>query len=253
MTTRTRVEIEDGIARITMDDGKVNAISTGTIGEIGEALGAAEEAGAVAILSGRQGIFSAGFDLATFSLGLDASVEMVRAGAQLIQRLLAFPYPVLAVCTGHAYPMGAFLMLSADVRFGLAGPWRIGMNEVAIKMTVPKFAIELARHRLTPPGFARITTAPVFAPEEAMRLGYLDRVLDANELADAVKEEAARLRALDMPSFAATKARINERALDAIGAALDGDIGDVYGPQLAEHREPEAADGCPEPDRVRCE
>lgn len=219
--TRVRVGIEDGIAWIMLDDGKVNALSREMIGAIGDALDAAEKAEAVAVLSGREGIFSAGFDLPTFQRGLAASVEMVRAGAQLILRLLAFPNPVLTVCTGHAYPMGAFLMLSADVRLGVAGPWRIGMNEVAIGMTVPRFAVELARHRLTPPGFARITTAPMFAPEEALRLGYLDRVLDPDRLADAVREEASRLRALDMPSFAATKARINERALHAVRAALD--------------------------------
>jgi enoyl-CoA hydratase len=224
LAQRTRVAIEDGIAWIALDDGKVNALSSAMIGEIQEALAAAESAGAVAVLRGREGIFSAGFDLPTFQRGLGASVEMVRAGARLIERLLAFPHPVLAVCTGHAYPAGAFLMLSADVRFGVAGPWRIGMNEVAIAMTVPKFAIELARHRLTPPGFARITTGAMFAPEEALRLGYLDRVLDPDRLAGAVQEEASRLRALDMPSFAATKARINERALHAVRAALDDEM-----------------------------
>lgn len=212
--------IEDGVARIGLDDGKVNAMSTEMLGEIAAALDAAEKAGAVAVLRGREGMFSAGFDLKTFQRGLDATVEMLRAGAHLIERLLAFPRPVLTVCTGHAYPMGAFLMLSADVRFGLAGPWRIGLNEVAIGLTLPKFAVELARHRLTPPGFARITTAAMFPPEEALRLGYLDRVLAAGDLPDAVEQEVARLRALDAPSFAATKARINERALEAIGAAV---------------------------------
>lgn len=224
MSKRTRIAIEDGIAWITLDDGKVNALSREMIGEIGEALDEAESAEAVTVLRGRAGIFSAGFDLTTFGRGFDASVEMVRAGAQLVLRLLAFRYPVLTVCTGHAYPMGAFLMLSADVRLGLAGPWRIGMNEVAIAMTVPKFAVELARYRLTAPGFARITTAPMFTPEEARRLGYLDRVLDAGQLDDAVQEEASRLRTLDLPSFAATKARINERALYAVRTALDDEI-----------------------------
>jgi enoyl-CoA hydratase len=224
MAQRTRVAIEDGIAWIALDDGKVNALSSAMIGEIQEALDAAEGAGAVAVLRGREGIFSAGFDLPTFQRGVDASVEMVRAGARLIERLLAFPHPVLAVCTGHAYPMGAFLLLSADVRFGVAGAWRIGMNEVAIGITVPKFAVELARHRLTPPGFARIASGAMFAPEEALRLGYLDRVLDAERLAGAVQEEASRLRALDMPSFAATKARINERALHAVRAALEDEL-----------------------------
>ena len=111
-----------------------------------------------------RGRLSAGFDLRTFERGLAAGVAMVRAGAELVLRLLAFPQPVLTVCTGHAYPAGAFLMLAADVRLGAAGPWRIGMNEVAIALTVPNFAVELARHRLTPPGFARITSAAMFAP-----------------------------------------------------------------------------------------
>ncbi|HME69100.1 MAG TPA: crotonase/enoyl-CoA hydratase family protein [Myxococcota bacterium] len=229
MSHKARVEIADGIAWITMDDGKVNALSSEMIGEIDEALDAAERAGAVIVLSGREGILSAGFDLPTFKRGLDESAAMVRAGAKLIERLLGLPLPVLTVCTGHAYPMGAFLMLSADVRLGVAGPWRIGMNEVAIGLTVPKFAVELARHRLTPPGFARITTAPMFAPEEALGLGYLDRVLNPDQLADAVQDEVSRLRALDRPSFAATKARINEHALHAVRAAVNDEIRAVSG------------------------
>ena len=234
MGTRTRVEIEDGIARITLDDGKVNAMSAAMIGDIQAALDAAEKAEAVAVIRGREGIFSAGFDLRTFDRGLDATALMLRAGARLIERLLGFPYPVLTVCTGHAYPMGAFVMLSADVRLGVAGPWRIGLNEVAIGMTLPKFAIELARHRLTPPGFARITTAPMFDPEEAVRLGYLDRVVADDALEGAVREEATRLRALDMVHFAATKARIHERALRAIGAAVEEEIGTGQGVAAAE-------------------
>ncbi|HEY8156141.1 MAG TPA: crotonase/enoyl-CoA hydratase family protein [Myxococcota bacterium] len=221
---KPQLAIEDGIAWITLDDGKVNALSRERIGEIGTALDAAERAAAVTVLRGREGIFSAGFDLATFQRGAEASREMVHAGAQLILRLLRFPLPVLTVCTGHAYPMGAFLMLSADARLGLAGPWRIGMNEVAIQLTVPRFAVELARHRLTPPGFARIATAAMFSPEEAMRLGYLDRVLGADELAGAAREEASRLRKLHMPSFAATKARSNEPALRAVRAAVEEDF-----------------------------
>jgi enoyl-CoA hydratase len=227
MHQRVRTEIADGVARITLDDGKVNAMSSEMLREIGAALDAAEQAGAVAVLRGREGIFSAGFDLGTFRRGPDATLEMLRAGARLVERLLAFPRPVLTVCTGHAYPMGAFVMLSADARFGLAGDFRIGLNETAIGLTLPKFAVELARHRLAPPGFARVASAALFAPEEALRLGYLDRVLGAGELERAVDEEAARLRALDAPSFAATKARINANVLGAVGAAIEEELADV--------------------------
>jgi enoyl-CoA hydratase/carnithine racemase len=64
----------------------------------------------------------------------------------------------------------------------------------------------------------------MFAPAEARELGYLDRVLPPALLADAVKEEAQRLRALHMPSYAATKARINQRVLDEIRAAIASEL-----------------------------
>lgn len=225
MSAQVRLEIQDGIANVTIDDGKVNALSIERIGEIEAALDEAEKAGAVVILRGRDGVLSAGFDLATFRRGLDATIEMLRTGAQLVERLLAFPRPVLTVCTGHAYPAGAFLMLAADVRLARAGDFRIGLNETAIGLTVPRFAIELARHRLTPPGFAAVQSARMFDPEEARLLGYVDRVLDADALDTAARLEAERLRGLDAPSFAATKARVHERALAAIGAAIDEELG----------------------------
>jgi enoyl-CoA hydratase len=224
MTSRTHVAVADGIARITLDDGKVNAMSLEMLESIDAALDVAEKAGAVTVIRGRDGIFSAGFDLATFQRGPESTVAMVSAGAQLVERLLAFPRPVLTVCTGHAYPMGAFVMLAADVRFGLAGAWRIGLNETAIGLTLPRFAVELARHRLTPPGLVRVATAALFPPEEAMRLGYLDRVLAADELDAAVDAEAARLRALDMPSFAATKARLHAPVLEAVRRAIADEL-----------------------------
>jgi len=179
MSARVGTQIENGVAHITIDDGKVNAMSAAMLGEIAAAFDAAEGAAAIAVLWGREGIFSAGFDLKTFRQGIEASVTMLRAGVSLIERILQYPFPVVTVCTGHAYPMGAFLMMAADVRMGAAGPWLIGMNEVAIGLTVPRFAIELARHRLTPAGFAKVSTAAMFAPEEARRHGYLDRVSSA--------------------------------------------------------------------------
>jgi enoyl-CoA hydratase len=224
MASAACCEISDGIARVALDDGKVNALSLETIQALGAALDQAEAAWAVVVLRGRPGIFSAGFDLKSFARGTEAGVQMVLAGARLVERLFAFPRPVLTVCTGHAYPAGAFLMLAADSRLGVAGEFQIGMNEVAIGLTVPRFAVELARHRLTPPGFARVNTGAMFAPEEAARLGYLDRVVAPGALEAAVAEEARRLRALDMPSFMATKARINEAALAAIRAATEAEL-----------------------------
>ncbi|MDF2366682.1 crotonase/enoyl-CoA hydratase family protein [Sneathiella sp.] len=226
MTTRTTLEIlEGGIASITLDDGKVNAMSTEMLAEIGAQLDKASEAAEVAVLSGREGIFSAGFDLAVLGGGQKEKQEMVAAGFRLVEKFLTHPQPIIVACTGHAYPMGAFLMLSSDIRIGAHGNWRMGLNEVAIKLTVPHFALELARHRLTPPAFAQITTATMFGPEAACRAGYLDDVVEPEKLQPCVFERAANLvKMLDKESYIGTKARLNAKVLSAIreGAQKDG-------------------------------
>jgi enoyl-CoA hydratase len=216
---RTSLEERNGAAWITIDDGKVNAMSLEMLREIEDRLQAAPGAGGPIVVQGRPGIFSAGFDLETFARGPEASREMVRAGVRLIERMLALPRPIVTACTGHAYPMGAFLMLSADVRYGADGDWNIGMNEVAIGLAVPQFAIALARHRLTPAGVARTSTAAMFKPGEAARLGYLDYVVPAEQLDAAVREEVQRLKKLDTHKYALTKARLNAPVLAAIAAA----------------------------------
>jgi len=216
----TNVTIEDGVTRILLDDGKVNAMSLEMLTEIAHRLEDAASCDGPVVVQGRPGLFSAGFDLGTFARGPEASLAMVRAGADLIGRFLNHPRPIVTVCTGHAYPMGAFLMLAADVRFGVAGNWKIGMNEVAIGLTVPHFALALARHRLSPTGLARVSTAAMFDPLSAQQHGYLDRVCEAPDLQPAVEEELRRLKALDWPSYEATKKRLNGRVADEIAAAI---------------------------------
>lgn len=216
----TTLDMRDDAAWLTLDDGKVNAMSLEMLNEIESRLARAAGTGKPIVLKGRVGIFSAGFDLKTFARGRDAAREMVKAGTRLIEAMLALPCPIVAACTGHAYPMGAFLMLCADVRFAVSGPWKIGMNEVAIGLAVPQFAVELARHRLTPAGVMRAATGQMFGPEEAARLGYLDYVVRAEELDQAVREEVRRLQSLDMKSYQTTKARLNGPVLAAIADAI---------------------------------
>jgi len=230
MSSFVAVNIEDGIAWIDMDDNKVNAMSTDMMTSINQALDSAEEAEAVVVLRGREGIFSAGFDMKTFTLGAEPGLKMVQTGAELILRFLRFPLPIMTVCTGHAYPMGAFLMLSADARWGITGSWKIGLNEVAIAMTLPHFAVETARHRMTPPAFSRVNTGYLFSPEEAVHAGFLDAAVEEDALDAAVHAEANRLRQLDMPSFAATKSRVNEPAIQAIENGLHTELGRLADP-----------------------
>jgi enoyl-CoA hydratase len=218
-------EKSDEFVTITMDDGKVNVMSMPMMTEINQALDQAEADGAVVILTGRQGIFSAGFDLSVFRQGPERLLEMMTTGAELAGRVMAFPTPVVTACNGHAYPMGAFLMLSADIRIGAEGPYRIGMNEVAIGITVPLFAIEIAKHRLTPAYFSRaVVNAEMFSPDAAIAAGFLDRVVPEEELLDASKQSARYLCGLDMASYRATKTKAKGSTLTGLRHAIETEL-----------------------------
>jgi enoyl-CoA hydratase len=214
------------VAEITMDDGKVNAMSPAMLGALHAAFDQAESEKAVVILTGRDRLFSAGFDLKVFAGGGAEEIQdMMKLGADLAVRIMSFPTPVVAACNGSAYPMGAFLMLASDLRIGADGPFKIGLNEVAIGMTVPLFAVELARQRLTPAYFNRtVVTGEMFAPREAAVAGFLDHVVAPEELRGAASAAAEALAKIDLPSHAASKARARGEAIKAIRAVIAQEI-----------------------------
>jgi enoyl-CoA hydratase/carnithine racemase len=222
MGTLVSYQLDGSIATITMDDGKVNVLSPQLLGEIGVALDRAAADRAVVVLTGRPGVFCAGFDLSVLKAGGATASAMVRAGFELAERILSFPAPVLIACTGHAVAMGAFLLLSGDYRIGADGLYKITANEVAIGLTMPRVAIEICRQRLTPAHFTRaVTLAEVFSPGDAVTAGFLDRVVPAAELPGAAGRLAADLAQLDPAAHAATKLRAREQLLAAIRSAIE--------------------------------
>lgn len=202
-----------------MDDGKVNVLSPEMLGELASALDRAEGDEAIVILTGREQTLSAGFDLRTPP---ERAAEMVGGGARLAERLLSFPNPVIAACNGNAIAMAAFMLLSSDLRIGVRGDFRIGLNEVAIGLTLPWFGISVARHRLTPPYFDRCTvTGAMLDPEEAVVAGFLDRLVDPGELSGAAIEAAAELKELKRDAYRATKLRVREEALAGVRDGIE--------------------------------
>ncbi len=224
MTDLVTYRLDPQVALITMDDGKVNALSLAMITEVRQALDQAEEDGATVLLSGRPGRFSAGFDLKLLSSGAPEAIDMLTAGFELAERVLAFPTPVVMACTGHTIAMGLFLLLSADYRIGLTGDYKLTANEVAIGLTLPQAAIEICRERLTPATFTRTAIlAEVFRPEEAVRVGILDQIVESSDFEAASHGVAGDLAQLDMRAHAATKARARRPALVALRAAIEAD------------------------------
>ena len=224
MRTLVGYELRDSIATITMDDGKMNVLSPDMFGQLNAAFDRAAEDRCVVVLTGRDGVFSAGFDLRTLTAGGADAHAMVRMGFELAERVLSFPAPVVVACGGHALAMGVFLVLAGDYRVGALGPFRIGANEVAIGITMPFFGVEICRQRLSPAHFHRaVINAEIYRPEDAVAAGFLDRVVPAAELRDVARGVAADLGRLDAAVHAASKLRARRHALDAIRAAIEAD------------------------------
>jgi enoyl-CoA hydratase len=231
MTDLVRYDARDAIALITLDDGKANAVSPALVDALNAALDRAEREAQAVVVSGRPGRFSAGFDLAVMTGGMDAMRALVQAGAEVALRMYGFPRPLVMACTGHALAAGAVFLCSADLRIGAAGPFKIGLNEVAIRLPLPVFAMELARARLTPRWFTRsVTQAHIFDPAGACEAGYLDEVVAADAVLDTALQRAGQLAALPDPAFRLTKDRERGAAIAAIRDGLVADIARLTAP-----------------------
>ena len=223
-------QFNDSIATITMDDGKVNALSLQMFSELNAAFDRAKADGAVVVFTGREGKFSAGFDLGELGAGGPDAAALLRSGFELAERILSFATPVVIACNGHAIAMGVFLLLSGDYRIGVDGPYKINANEVALGMTMPRTAVEICRQRLAPAHFNRaIILAEPYSPADAVGAGFLDRVVEASELQEIARNTATQLAKLNMAAHAASKLRARESALKAIHAAIKADDADFRG------------------------
>jgi len=222
---KVRYELRDEIAVITMDDGKANALSHEVIDALHACLDRAESEARAVLLTGRERRLSGGFDLTVMISSPEATRNLVTAGAELMLRLYTFPRPVVVACTGHALAAGAILLLVADARIGAEGDFKIGLNEVAIQLTLPLFALELARDRLSKRHFsAAVTQARIFDPVSAQDAGYLDATAKAEILFETAFDEARRLATLPDPAFRNTKQRERAATVRYIRETLAADM-----------------------------
>jgi enoyl-CoA hydratase len=210
----------DGVLVATIDDGKVNALSVEVIDGVRSATATASERRQPLVITGRDGCFSAGFDLAVMNSGKEDLVSaLLSDGARLYRELVEAPVPIVASCTGHALAGGALLLLSADYRVGRTGPYQVGLNEMRIGMALPTFAVAMATHRLERRFLTAATMfAEVGSPESAVNMGFLDEIV-ADPLPRACAF-AASLTALQQEPFAVTKRRLR-RGLQQELAALE--------------------------------
>ena len=224
MSDLVQYSLNDGVATLTLANGKVNAVSPAVIEAFNAALDLAQAAEAVVIVTGQPGILSGGYDLKVMASGPQAAIDLVAAGSTLARRMLAHPQPIIVACSGHAVAKGAFLLLSADYRLGVEGAFSIGLNEVKIGMTMHHVGIALARDRLTKPVFQRsVINAEMFTPQSALSAGFLDQVVPADQLMATANAVAQEYKKLNMKAHAQTKLKVRKDLLEALDAAIATD------------------------------
>ena len=220
--------LEGSVATIGIDDGKRNALSPEVLREIYAAFDRAESDRALVVLTGRESVFSAGFDLNVKKRGGAKAIGMLRSGYALTARVMAYPHPVIAACNGHSFAMGVFLMLSADYVIGCRGDFRISANEVAIGLTMPRVAAAMLNHRLDPAAYQRaVTLSEQFDPESALDAGFFDELVEPADLAARAGALADQFQALDARAHAASKRRIRASLIRRIRRSVPLDLFDA--------------------------
>lgn len=215
------IAIENAVATIVMDDGKNNLISPKMLNQLNQALDEAEKANAVVVITGKDDIFCAGFDLNILKTGVIHTFRMLIGGFSLSKRLLAFPTPVIISCNGHAIAMGSFLLLSGDYRIGVEGEYKIVANEVEIGLTVPYSAIEICRQRLRPAHFDKaVLLSQLYNPQTAVDAGFLDEVVPKHDLQKVTYQKAEQLASLDLKAHQLSKLRMRRKMLKGLGKAI---------------------------------
>ncbi|OQR29595.1 enoyl-CoA hydratase [Pseudomonas sp. Bc-h] len=224
MSDLVAYQLDDGVATLTLSNGKVNAISNEVIAGFNAALDQAEKDRAVVIITSGPGILSGGYDLKIMTSSPEAAMDLVAAGSTLARRMLSHPFPIVVACTGHAVAKGAFLLLSADYRIGVDGPFSIGLNEVQIGMTMHNAGIELARDRLNTSAFGRsVINGEMFDPKGALQAGFLDKVVAPEELTDAARTVALQLKKINMKAHKQTKLKVRKAFLETLDKAIELD------------------------------
>ena len=208
--------INNDIAVITFDDGKVNAVGFTLIEQFNNALDEAEKNAKAAVLHGGEGKFCGGFDLSVMKSGdKEKQHELVSKGADLIVRLYSFPIPVIVAAEGHSIAMGAIMLMASDLRIGKDADTKYGLNETAIGMVLPPFGMELAKARLANTSQTEaLLFSRIYQGSEAVKAGFLDAAVPQEKVLATAMGYAEQLKMLPSQAFAASKLQLRKETLE---------------------------------------
>jgi len=211
---------KDGLAVITLDDGKMNTMNWDFFSQLNEALDRtiADGAGAL-IFTGRKGVFSAGLDLKLLpTLPLEEQLRLQKTFALTMLRVYLFSVPTIAAYAGHSIAGGAILSYACDRFMAADGPYRIQINEVANKMLIPGWISLICRSSIPPRYWKEaLLHSRAYTPREAFACGIVDDLIEGEDkVMEAATAVARDLCQLDGPAYAATKRSMRQREAEEV-------------------------------------
>lgn len=216
-------DLSDDVATIRLDDSKANAFSNLMFDAVNAAMDKADAEAKIIVLRGREGIFSAGYNLKELMLGGDTAVQLVKRGSDFAVRMMETRKPIIAVGDGHIVALGAFLFLAADYRIGKNGPFQVGLPETAKGLPMHNFGRELAAPRLNQRYFSRaFINGEMFTPDAAIDVGYLDEAVD--DVDAAIEKAITFFKSVSLHAFAINKPRGHQTLLPVLKQAVHDDM-----------------------------
>ena len=214
---------EGDVSIITLDDGKANVFSSAMSSTINQLLDEVPNDKGALLITGRQGLLSGGFDLKTMTGGEAKDIiEMSVNGFKLLARIYGFSRPVVVASSGHAIALGAFLLCCADYRVGAKGKYLVQANEHRNNMSIPIPILEISKSRISKRHWHRaILNAEAYPIDQSVEAGYLDEVVDEEDLMKRAMEVATDLATLGHPHYQMTKDLDQKDILERINAGIE--------------------------------
>lgn len=128
------------------------------------------------VLSGQDGIFSAGLDVVELmQLDRDGLRDFWAAFFELLETVACSSIPIAAAVTGHSPAGGAVICMLCDYRVMSRGQYLTGLNETRVGLTIPP-VLQNAMSRLVGPRIAEqmLVAGAMIGPEEAEKVGFVD-------------------------------------------------------------------------------
>jgi enoyl-CoA hydratase/carnithine racemase len=220
------IERADGVLTIALNrPDKKNAITAAMYQEMADAFFEAEKDATVRVvlIRGNGGTFCAGNDLEDFmkapNTDHDAPV------LQFLRRISSAPKPVVAAVAGAAVGVGTTMLLHCDLVYA-ASTTKFSVPFVQLGLC-PEAASSLLLPRVA--GYQRaaekLLLGEAFDAEEAVSMGFVNRVLDAAEVDAFALKQAQKLASLPASSLRLSKSLMKSADAAAVAHRIDEEAG----------------------------